>query len=514
MPTKQRRAARAARRGAGAHGSRRRSRRSSTCGSRTRPASSTTWPASKRCGREIARIRTIMRRARDRGRRDAREGARTWLSPKSPRRRTPTPARCVKASSSPPRWRRPSSSASSTACSHRALRQDAAAHQPAVRARRGERGARGRPRAHPGDPADVAPEAVARGRSARAGQVAGRHDPAGDPAQGGRQLGRPRGAVHQGARRHPPALRGHRRHLRRDGQGRGAGRRGEEGRRREVRRRPHEEGDAAVPTAATSASTRTRRCSSTTRCSRGAPASSAPSAASCATASSCGSCRSPRRCCEHEAEEGRPGRGDPGQGHRQARRGRSRVLPRAQQGDRRPSVNIAKKHQKPTKATMQGGIIDKEMPIHVSNVGARVQVVPEADAHRLPDRRRRQEGPRLPQVRGGALMAASTTERPRLRVRYDTRDPARAAGTSSGSANVMQVPRLVKIVVNWASARRRSSSRCSTARSPTSRSSPGRSRSSPGRRSRSPASSSARATRSAPRSRCAATGCGSSTTGW
>jgi large subunit ribosomal protein L24 len=32
-------------------------------------------------------------------------------------------------------------------------------------------------------------------------------------------------------------------------------------------------------------------------------------------------------------------------------------------------VNIAKKHQKPTKATMQGGIIDKEMPISASNVG-------------------------------------------------------------------------------------------------------------------------------------------------
>ena len=31
-------------------------------------------------------------------------------------------------------------------------------------------------------------------------------------------------------------------------------------------------------------------------------------------------------------------------------------------------VNIAKKHQKPTKATMQGGIIDKEMPMAVSNV--------------------------------------------------------------------------------------------------------------------------------------------------
>ena len=31
-------------------------------------------------------------------------------------------------------------------------------------------------------------------------------------------------------------------------------------------------------------------------------------------------------------------------------------------------VNVAKKHQKPTRATMQGGIIDKDMPIDVSNV--------------------------------------------------------------------------------------------------------------------------------------------------
>ncbi|MBT3246170.1 MAG: 50S ribosomal protein L24 [Actinobacteria bacterium] len=31
-------------------------------------------------------------------------------------------------------------------------------------------------------------------------------------------------------------------------------------------------------------------------------------------------------------------------------------------------VNIAKRHQKPTSATMQGGIIDKAMPLHVSNV--------------------------------------------------------------------------------------------------------------------------------------------------
>jgi len=31
-------------------------------------------------------------------------------------------------------------------------------------------------------------------------------------------------------------------------------------------------------------------------------------------------------------------------------------------------VNTAKKHQKPTRQTMQGGIIDKDMPIHASNV--------------------------------------------------------------------------------------------------------------------------------------------------
>ena len=31
-------------------------------------------------------------------------------------------------------------------------------------------------------------------------------------------------------------------------------------------------------------------------------------------------------------------------------------------------VNVAKRHQRSTRATMQGGIIDKEMPIHVSNV--------------------------------------------------------------------------------------------------------------------------------------------------
>ena|SRR5581483_2579023 len=31
-------------------------------------------------------------------------------------------------------------------------------------------------------------------------------------------------------------------------------------------------------------------------------------------------------------------------------------------------VNVAKKHQRSTRATMQGGIIDKDMPLPVSNV--------------------------------------------------------------------------------------------------------------------------------------------------
>ncbi|HLM28341.1 MAG TPA: 50S ribosomal protein L24 [Acidimicrobiales bacterium] len=31
-------------------------------------------------------------------------------------------------------------------------------------------------------------------------------------------------------------------------------------------------------------------------------------------------------------------------------------------------VNVAKKHQRPTQTTQQGGIIDKDMPIQVSNV--------------------------------------------------------------------------------------------------------------------------------------------------
>jgi large subunit ribosomal protein L24 len=52
-------------------------------------------------------------------------------------------------------------------------------------------------------------------------------------------------------------------------------------------------------------------------------------------------------------------------------RGKEGVVMRALPADSKvivDGVNVAKKHQKATRATMQGGIIDKDMPIHVSNV--------------------------------------------------------------------------------------------------------------------------------------------------
>ncbi len=44
-----------------------------------------------------------------------------------------------------------------------------------------------------------------------------------------------------------------------------------------------------------------------------------------------------------------------------------RVLPRAHKVIVE-GVNIAKRHQKPTRGTMQGGIIDKDMPLSASSV--------------------------------------------------------------------------------------------------------------------------------------------------
>src|SRR5688572_18307528 len=52
-------------------------------------------------------------------------------------------------------------------------------------------------------------------------------------------------------------------------------------------------------------------------------------------------------------------------------RGKEGTVLRALPGDRKvivSGVNVAKRHQKPTRVTNQGGIVDKDMPIDVSNV--------------------------------------------------------------------------------------------------------------------------------------------------
>jgi large subunit ribosomal protein L24 len=52
-------------------------------------------------------------------------------------------------------------------------------------------------------------------------------------------------------------------------------------------------------------------------------------------------------------------------------RGKEGVVMRVLPGENKvivEGVNVAKKHQKATRATMQAGIIDKDMPIEASNV--------------------------------------------------------------------------------------------------------------------------------------------------
>ena len=48
-------------------------------------------------------------------------------------------------------------------------------------------------------------------------------------------------------------------------------------------------------------------------------------------------------------------------------------------------VNIAKKHQRPVRATMQAGIIDKDMPIDASNVAILSRGKPSRIGFRIED---------------------------------------------------------------------------------------------------------------------------------
>lgn len=111
-------------------------------------------------------------------------------------------------------------------------------------------------------------------------------------------------------------------------------------------------------------------------------------------------------------------------------------------------------------------------------------------------------------------MSNATQERvvPRLKARYDTELRAQLKD-QLGLRNIMQVPRLEKIVVNMGVGAAVAQPSLLEGAVRDLATIPARSRSSPGPRSRSRGSSCARATRSAPRSPSGATGCGSSWTG-
>ena len=117
-------------------------------------------------------------------------------------------------------------------------------------------------------------------------------------------------------------------------------------------------------------------------------------------------------------------------------------------------VNRIKKHtavSRTERGASSGGIVTQEAPIHVSNV-----MVVDSDGKptriALPQRRRdRQEGPHRQDQRQGHLRmtTAEKTEKalPRLKQRYreEIRDSLQK---EFGYGNVMQIPGVVKVVVN------------------------------------------------------------------
>ena len=107
-------------------------------------------------------------------------------------------------------------------------------------------------------------------------------------------------------------------------------------------------------------------------------------------------------------------------------------------------LNVAKRHAKPTRGTMQGGIIDKFMPMPVASVSLLCKSCgePTRVGMRFDDQGRKLRN--LPEMRGGGMSVAAP---PRLKERYlsEVRDQLKG---ELGLGNVMEVPRLTKIVVN------------------------------------------------------------------
>ena len=81
-------------------------------------------------------------------------------------------------------------------------------------------------------------------------------------------------------------------------------------------------------------------------------------------------------------------------------------------------VNVAKRHAKPTRATQQGGIIDKVMPVHVSTVALVCKSCdkPTRVGYRIDDDG--DQGAGLQEVRGRAVSTTEPPARPRLKERY------------------------------------------------------------------------------------------------
>ena len=105
-------------------------------------------------------------------------------------------------------------------------------------------------------------------------------------------------------------------------------------------------------------------------------------------------------------------------------------------------VNIIKRHTKANpQRNIKGGLVEREAPLHASNVQLRVPRVRQADAARQENPRRRPQGAHLPEVRGSGRQMS------RLKERYE-KEVAPALKKEFGYANVMAIPKIEKIVVN------------------------------------------------------------------
>ena len=116
-------------------------------------------------------------------------------------------------------------------------------------------------------------------------------------------------------------------------------------------------------------------------------------------------------------------------------------------------LNIAKKHSKPSRENEQGGIVEKEMPIHISNV---MLVSPKSNKPVKVSRKeltanssewnKKLEIPST-HIAVGGLEEGLGSKMASLKEKYST-DIVPALKEQLELKNVMQVPKLEKIVIN------------------------------------------------------------------